>query len=126
MKNLNLKLKNGSVEEFFTESKKYAKKFDKKKVVSDSNIIIFEDPSELIKFLSPKKIALINTIKQHPLDTITNIAKYLNRDRASVSRDIKSMAEVGMVKVQTKSNSGHGLAKTVDLSFQNLTLQAIF
>lgn len=45
---------------------------------------------------------------------------------APLFKDIKFMAQFEILKVvDNKSNPGHGLVKVVNLSFQNLTLQAI-
>lgn len=127
MKNTdNITVKSGNADEFFSRVRKIAKKFDKGEVVDSSNTITFEDPADMIKFLSPARIAVIQAIKSHPATTITNIARFVERNQSSVSKDIKEMVKFGIVKVEKGINPGHGQAKFVNLAFPTLILQAVF
>lgn len=124
MRNSKVIIKTGTADDFFVRLKDTARKLDNKEIIKPAHIITFEDPSDMISFLSPKKMELINAIKTNPLKTITELAETLHRNRSSVSKDINSMAEVGIVKVDKVNNPGHGVAKRVSLSFDKLVLQA--
>ena len=77
----------------------------------------------MLNFLSVAKLKLINSIRKHP-DTITNIAKEINRNRASVYRDISELEKFGLVKTRDEINPGHGRHKIVELVAPRLKLEA--
>jgi predicted transcriptional regulator len=85
--------------------------------------LTFVDPTEMLHFLSAAKIKLINSIRAHP-DTITNIAKGIKRNRASVYRDINELVKFGLVETHEEINPGHGRHKVVKLIAPLLKLEA--
>lgn len=124
--NNNIVVTNGTVDEFFSRVKKLAQQIDRGEILESSHTITFEDPNDMIKFLSPKKMAVIKAIKSHPANTITDLARFVERNRSSVSKDIKEMVKFGIVTIENKINPGHGQSKIVNLAFPKLTLQAVF
>jgi predicted transcriptional regulator len=119
----NITIKTGSVDEFFKNVRKTMHAIDKKKSIDPSHTLTFEDPLDMLHFLSATKLKLIATIQKHP-DTITNIAKATHRHRSSVSRDITEMERFGLVKTRKAINPGHGWHKIVELSAPHLKLEA--
>lgn len=99
------------------------RKLDKKEPIKPSYTLVFEDPLEMLQFLSETKLKLINSIRKHP-DSISNIAKAIKRDRAAVCRDIKEMEKFGLVKTFEEINPGHGKHKIVKVVAKRLKLEA--
>ena len=117
------KVKVGTVEEFFSDAKSMMRLADKGKPIAPERTLTFEDPLEMLHFLSKTKIELINSIRNHP-DSITNIAKMAKRTRSAVYRDIHEMEKFGLVKMHDEVNPGHGRYKIVELIANSLKLEA--
>lgn len=119
-----VRVKTGTVEDFFSNVKDVMRAADKGKPIKRrAATLTFVDPTEMLHFLSTAKIKLINSIRKHP-DTITNIAKLIKRNRASVYRDINELEKFGLVKTYGKINPGHGRHKIVELVAPVLKLEA--
>lgn len=117
-------VKTGSVDDFFSHVKSVMRAADKKESIKrKAATLIFVNPLEMLHFLSAGKLKLINSIRKHP-DTVTNIAKIIRRDRASVSRDINELEKFGLVKTHERVNPGHGRHKIVELVAPRLKLEA--
>lgn len=122
----NVIIKYGTEEDFFNNARSIMQKLDKGEIVEPAHIITFGDPVDMVKFLTPKKLEMINLIRSNPSKTITELAVSLKRNRSSVSRDINSMADVGIIKVDPVNNPGHGRSKIVNLMHDTFLLQAAF
>ena len=120
-----LRVKTGSVKDFFASARTVMRAADKgEKIKKRCATLTFVDPSELLHFLSAAKLKLIYNIRKHP-DSITNIAKAMNRNRSAVRRDIHEMESVGIVKTHEEINPhGHGRHKIVELTAPALKLEA--
>lgn len=120
-----LKVKTGTVKDFFASSRKIMRAADKgESIKKQSATLTFVDPSEMLRFLSATKLKLISNIRHHP-DSISNIAKAMHRKVAAVRRDIREMESVGIVKIHEEPNpAGHGLHKIVELAAPALKLEA--
>src|SRR5438552_2299011 len=90
-------VKTGTVEEFFASAKAVMRAADKSEPIEKRYTLMFEDPTEMLHFLSATKIKLINSIRKHP-DSITNIAKATKRNRSAVYRDINEMEKFGLIR----------------------------
>lgn len=120
-----VKVKTGTVEDFFSTIKNVMRSADEHKPVKPTcATLTFSDPTEMLHFLSAAKIKLIKSIRNHP-DTVTNIAKVIKRDRSSVNRDILELKKFGLVKIHEEINPGHGRHKIVELTSPHLKLEAI-
>lgn len=124
MQHSNAVIKVGNPDEFFSRIKQVCKKLDKKEKIQTAHIITFEDPIDLTRFITPKKIEIINVVKSNPQATVTELSEILHRDRSSVQKDIISMANIGILKVNSVTNPGHGIKKLISLAYEKLTLQA--
>ena len=116
-------IKTGSVDAFFHDVKSIMRAADKKELIPSECSLVFENPMEMLHFLSKEKINLINNIRLHP-DSITNIAKVAHRSRSAVCRDINELERFGLVKTREEINPGHGRHKIVALVAQKLKLEA--
>lgn len=118
-----VRVKTGTVEEFFTSVKTIMRSADKGESIKQrSATLTFTDPVEMLHCLSASKIKLINSIRNHP-DTITNIAKTTKRNRTAVYRDVSELEKFGLVKTHEEINPGHGRHKIVELVAPTLKLE---
>ncbi|MCC2666173.1 MAG: MarR family transcriptional regulator [Gammaproteobacteria bacterium] len=120
-----MRVKTGSVKDFFADARNIMRAADKGVPIKKRcATLTFADPAEMLHFLSAAKIKLINNIRKHP-NSITNIAKAINRTRAAVRRDIYEMERVGIVKTHEEINPiGHGRHKIVELVASKMKLEA--
>lgn len=120
-----LKVKTGSVKDFFSSAREVMRSADKGKPIKKRcATLTFVDPSEMLHFLSAAKIQLINSIRKHP-GSITSIAKAIHRNISAVRRDIHEMESVGLLKTHEEVNpSGHGKHKIVEVAASTLRLVA--
>lgn len=117
----------GSTNDFFARGKKIAHLIDsKQKIKTKRTIISFEDPQDLVKFISEKKRDLIRLIRLRP-ESITSLAQKLHRQRASVDKDIRILETYGLVKTYYETNPGHGKCKIVrPISAEPIEMRACF
>lgn len=119
-----LKVKPGSVEEFFSTVGSVMRLADKGEAIKARiRTLSFEDPTEMLYFLSSVKLKLIHRIRQQP-DSITNLAKDTHRKISAVTRDINELEKVGIVRIHSVINPGHGRHKIVELTAKKLKLEA--
>lgn len=105
-----------SVEDFFSRGKHIAKMLDKGEKVSPSRIISFEDPEDLIEFLTKTKQALLAALRKKP-DSISGLANKLHRSRAAIDKDVRQLESIGILVSEYVINPGHGrrrIIKAVD------------
>lgn len=117
-------VKTGTIEDFFSTVGAVMQAADKgEKIIPKTKTLIFENPIEMLHFLSTAKITLINRIRQRP-DTIKNLAKDIHRKESSVSRDINELERVGLVRSHKVTNPGHGIHRIIELTASELKLEA--
>ena len=117
-------LKTGTAEEFFRSGRSIAKLADQKRPLKVVSNISFEEPAELLQFLTPTRTALWRTIKEKP-GSISAISQRLHRGRSSVKRDIDQLAKFGLVVVEQRVLPGHGRMKEVSVVAQTVKLEAV-
>ncbi|HSW93235.1 MAG TPA: MarR family transcriptional regulator [Gammaproteobacteria bacterium] len=119
-----MKVKSGSIEEFFSTVKGVMRAADKgEKIKSRVKTLSFEDPMEMLYFLSTTKLTLIRRIREQP-DSITNLAKDTHRKVSAVTRDVNELEKVGIVKTYSVVNPGHGRHRIIELTAKHLRLEA--
>ena len=109
--------------EFFARGKRLAALADAGKPIPKESVISFGDPADLLKMLTPARLALISAVKAQP-DSITGIAQRLQRDRSAVKRDVDSLHKAGLVALEQTVLAGHGMMKRVSLTANKLLLRA--
>lgn len=97
---------------FFVRGKYIAKMLDKGEKISLSRIISFEDPEDLIEFLTKTKQALLAALRKKP-DSISGLASTLHRSRAAIDKDVRQLESVGIVISEYVINPGHGRSRIV-------------
>src|SRR5690348_3922204 len=100
-------VKTESIDDFFARGKRIAKQLDQNKSIASERIISFEDPKDLIKFLTEAKLMLLAAIRKKP-DSISSLAHKLHRSRSAIDKDIQLLESVGIVESEYVINPGHG------------------
>jgi predicted transcriptional regulator len=80
----------------------------------------FED---FIAVLTPKRFQLLRLSKAGNR-SISDLAIAAHRDPSAVSKDIAKLVELGLVRVVTETNAGHGVKKIVRPVAQNIEISA--
>lgn len=109
-------VKTETVDEFFMRGKAIAKHLDKGEKPTFQRVVSFEDPEDLVKFLTQTKRALLAAIRKKP-KSISSLANELHRSRSAIDKDIQMLEAIGIVESEYISNPGHGrcrVIKTID------------
>lgn len=109
--------------EFFARGRRLAALADARKPIPNESVISFGDPADLLKMLTPARLALITAVKFQP-DSIAGIAVRLHRDRSAVKRDIDRLQAAGLLSIQKTVLAGHGSMKRVTLTAEKMRLSA--
>ena len=112
-----VKLETGTVDEFFERSKVRAKKLDRGGKLPAEFRITFEDPSDLLRVLSAERLRVlrtIRTIRTRTKPTVSGLAIILKRDRRAVSRDVKLLEGLGLLRTREEANPGHGVMMVIE------------
>ncbi len=123
MKNTKVRIKSGSVDEFFKSVRENAKKLDRGETIEPGITITFEDPLEMLEFLSAERVRLLRHAKNGALP-ISALATQLKRDVRAVSRDVVRLEKAGLLRTSYRPNPGHGRYKVVEPVAQEYVLTA--
>ena len=102
-----------SSEEFWASTRKVFRKLDRKEPIEEEDSISVESLDELLTFLTRERLRLLRASRAKRL-SISALAEELGRDRKSVSRDVKALASLGIVRIRKEINPGHGLIGIVE------------
>lgn len=84
----------------------------------------FESVAALLAVLTPKRNVLIEAVKERGrFDSIEMLAAALHRGRATVSRDVKALAEAGLLRVEKVILPGHGRRTEISPVARRLTVE---
>jgi len=103
----------GTSEEFFARSLARARKLDRGEPLAEEIRITFEDPADLLRLLTEQRVRVLNAVRRQP-SGVSDLARLLNRDRSAVDRDVKVLAEFGLVRTHEQVNPGHGRKRVVE------------
>jgi predicted transcriptional regulator len=120
----NVKLETGTVDEFFERSKVRAEKLDRGEKLPAEFRITFEDPADLLRVLSAERLRVLYAIRKKTKPTISGLATILKRDRRAVSRDVKLLEGLGLLKTRNEANPGHGVMTVVEPLAEKYRLEA--
>jgi predicted transcriptional regulator len=71
--------------------------------------VSFESLSALLAVVTPQRARLVETLKEKGhFESIATLADALQRDRGTVSKDVKVLSNAGFVRVEVRSFPGHG------------------
>lgn len=71
----------------------------------ESGVLWCNSYESMFRVISPARLDIIVTIREHKPDSIYELAKLLDRDVANVHRDVKSLAEIGLLRLE-EADSG--------------------
>jgi predicted transcriptional regulator len=119
-----VKLDTGTADEFFKRSKAGAEKLDRGEKLPAEFRIAFEDPADLLRVLSAERLRVLRAIRTRTKPTVSGLAIILKRDRRAVSRDVKLLEELGLLRTHDEANPGHGLMTVVEPLAKKYHLEA--
>ena len=99
-----------TAEGFFTRAKSIAKKLDRGARLEPELRVTFEDPFELMRVMTPKRMELLLTIRRE----------------AAAIRDLAVAVHLGLVATELEKNPGHGVNKVVHPLAEQYELVASF
>ena len=108
-----VRIETGTAEDFFKRSLERGRKLDHGERLPAEVRITFEDPADLVRVLSVQRIKVLRTVRSKPRP-VSELANVLKRDRKAVSRDVKVLESLGLVRLHEQPNPGHGLMKVVE------------
>jgi predicted transcriptional regulator len=120
----NVRLETGTVDEFFERSKVRAEKLDRIEKLPAEFRITFEDPADLLRVLSAQRLRVLYAIRKKTKPTISGLATILKRDRRAVSRDVKLLEGLGLLRTRNEANPGHGAMTVVEPLAEKYHLEA--
>jgi predicted transcriptional regulator len=120
----NVRLETGTVDEFFERSKVRAEKLDRIEKLPAEFRITFEDPADLLRVLSAERLRVLYAVRKKAKPTISGLATILKRDRRAVSRDVKLLEGLGLLKTRSEANPGHGAMTVVEPLAKKYHLEA--
>lgn len=116
-------IKTGTPEQFFERGRKIARLADTGGRIPAHTILSFEDPVDLLKLLTPARLAVFQAARDQP-GSITSLSDRLKRDRSAVKRDIDALERAGLLKTEVQILAGHGQMKNVRLAARRFNLEA--
>ncbi len=64
----------------------------------DETHLTFLDLEAMVSTLSPKRLALLRHVRQHPADNVAALAKSLERDYKRVHEDVATLVHAGLLQ----------------------------
>src|ERR1035438_2264970 len=107
-------LTTGTLDEYVERSIDRAHKLDRGERIEPELRVTFQDPADLLRVLSVERIRVLRTIRSKTKPTISGLAIILKRDRKAVSRDVKLLESLGLLRTRDESNPGHGVMTIVE------------
>jgi predicted transcriptional regulator len=71
----------------------------------DAGVLWCDSYESMFRVISPARMDIIDAIREHKPDSIYELAKLLERDVGNVHRDVKSLAEIGILRLD-EADSG--------------------
>jgi len=102
-----------TVDAFIGRSLERARKLDRGERLPVEITMTFEDPSDLVRVLSPERLRLLGALRKKP-SPISALAATLKRDRKAVRRDVSLLRAFGLVNARDEPNPGHGRRRVIE------------
>jgi predicted transcriptional regulator len=119
-----VKLDTGTVEQYMERSIDRAKRLDRGEKLPAEFRITFQDPADLLRVLSRERLRVLSAIRKKTKPTISGLAITLKRDRRAVSRDVKLLEGLGLLRTRNEANPGHGAMTVVEPLAEKYHLEA--
>lgn len=89
-----------------------ARKLDRKERIKPEVSITFDSPLTMAEILTVQRVRLLQQVRTQSA-SISELARALKRDAASVRKDVLKLERAGVVRTEQKVNPGHGRVKIV-------------
>ncbi len=116
----NLTIHTDGFEGFRKRSLERARKLDQNEPIEPEVSITVDETT--IKALTGARMELFKTVRKKG-SSITALAEVLNRSREAVSRDVKALAAVGLLKLTEVPNPGHGVVTMVEPAADRILIE---
>jgi predicted transcriptional regulator len=113
---MSIKIKSGSLSDFFDSAKETAKEIDEGKLVTRKNTI-WVDSKELMYLLKPERADLIRYLRGKKRVCFSDLASKMKRTAVSLNKDLILLSKYQLVKMYKETNPGHGVHKVVEPMF---------
>jgi len=107
-----LLIRTDSVDSFFARARNAARKADSGENFQEKMTIIFEDPQQMFMVLSIARRRIMIEVMKKP-QTVRDLVRNLNRNRATIVRDIRFLEQKGLLICQKSSAESNGREKIV-------------
>ncbi len=81
--------------------------------LSPERSLTFETVEDMMEILSRERIRVCVTAREKPR-SVTALAEALGRNRRAVTRDVKRLTELGLLRLRKEVNPGHGQLTVVE------------
>jgi len=115
---MTVKLKAGSISDFFASAKETAKEIDEKKKITKKNII-WVDPIDLMAILKPERTRIVQFLRKRKKVFFSELMSEMHRTPVSLNNDLKILSKYQLVKIFKEPNPGHGIHKVIESTFGN-------
>ena len=92
-----------------------------KRTRSQGEWLYFSDVREMGKVLTPKRLELLKTIRDHQLESVRAVAELTGRNVKNVAEDLALLASLGLVEM--KESGGPGKKKAPRVGYETLTVE---
>ena len=100
------------VEGFFKRARAAARRADHGESLRGTITLSFEDPQRMFRVLSEARRQLMLEVMNEPR-SIAELALRLQRNRATITKDVGLLERAGLLVSQRQVNPGHGIRKVV-------------
>jgi len=115
---MTVKLKAGSISDFFASAKETAKEIDEKKKITKKNII-WVDPIDLMAILKPERTRIVQFLRKRRKVFFSELMSEMHRTPVSLNNDLRILSKYQLVKIFKEPNPGHGIHKVIESTFGN-------
>lgn len=93
---------------------------------ASSTKVHFESIRALLEVLTPGRYALLETVQRRGrFESITALAAALGRERVTVRRDLRVLAQAGLVQLRESVHPGHGKRTEVLRAAEKMVLELV-
>jgi predicted transcriptional regulator len=92
-----------------------------KKVRAQGEWLYFADVREMGKVLTPKRLELLKSIRDHRPESVRALAELAGRNVKNVAEDLGLLASLGLVEME--SRGGPGKKKAPRVGYETLTVE---
>lgn len=114
-------------EAFFDSIRKNVRSRQAGKRTEPVATVSFESLSALLAVITPQRARLVEALTERGhFESIATLANALQRDRGTVSKDVKVLSDAGFLRVEVKSFPGHGKRSEIFPAARKVCLEFSF